>query len=413
MAERDPRVGHLPRPALPAQLTDGLDEREHPVHAAVGVGEAPAVGVHREFPAGRGALPRDEGPALARPAEAERLEPHDRHDREGIVELRDVDVGGRHARHLEGALARQPGRVPAREVGHLAHHDVGRRLARAEHVDGLPPAVARPLGAGDHDRAARVGDEAAVEQAERPGDEAGGEHLVDRERIPHERAGVEGRPLARRDGDLGELLAGGPELVHVARGGERVAGGRPGEAEGYLELEPKRVRAEARAWHANAGCAAFSVGDERHLAHAGGVRHHRVLHVGDERAPADLGTVDVAGPDAQVLRGFRAHPKPGAEDRVDIVLPEARVGQRVPRCLGVELEGRLVRQLAVLVRLGRAHDRNPTPHPAALRAHVRKRSLRGGSAAARCPASRRRRPPRPACRSGCARGRPRCRPGWS
>src|SRR2546429_1006180 len=51
-------------------------------------------------------LAGDECAALAFLAEAERLEGHDRHDGESVVDLGHVDVRVRDPRHREGALAR-------------------------------------------------------------------------------------------------------------------------------------------------------------------------------------------------------------------------------------------------------------------------------------------------------------------
>jgi hypothetical protein len=62
------------------------------------------------------------------------------------------------------------------------------------------------------------------------------------------------------------------------------------------------------------------VRDERDVADAGVDRRHALLHVGDERAAADLRPVDVARPDADVLGRLGAHPEAGAEDGVDVVL---------------------------------------------------------------------------------------------
>src|SRR5439155_1097690 len=120
-------------------------------------------------------------------------------------------------------------------------------------------------------------------------------------------------------------------LTCVAGGGERVAGRRAGQPEGLLELEPPRVGSEARAGHADARGAALAVRDERDLAEARRDGRHRVLDVRDEGAATDLRTVDVARPDAQVLGGLRAHPEAGAEDGVDLVLREPRIGERVGR----------------------------------------------------------------------------------
>src|SRR5205823_4871589 len=134
----------------------------------------------------------------------------------------------------------------------------------------------------------------------------------------HERARVQLRPLARRDGDLGELLARRAELVDVTGRGERVAGRRPGEPERLLELETPRIGAEARSRHADARRTALAVRDERDVTEPGVDGGHRVLDVRDERAAADLRTVDVARPDAQVLGRLGAHPESGAEDGVDV-----------------------------------------------------------------------------------------------
>jgi hypothetical protein len=150
-----------------------------------------------------------------------------------------------------------------------------RRLARAEHVDGLLRQVAGALRRSQDDRAARVGHEAAVEEVERPRDHARRQDVVDGERVTHDGARVQLRPLAGRDGDLGELLAGRAELVHVARRREGVAGRRPGEPVWKLELRPPRVRAEARARHPTRDAPLAC--DERHVDDAGVDRRRRVL----------------------------------------------------------------------------------------------------------------------------------------
>ena len=153
-------------------------------------------------------------------------------------------------------------------------------------------------------------------------------------------------------------------------GGQRVAGGRSGEPEGLLELQPERVGAEARARHADARRSALAVRDERHVDQPGVDRGGGVLHVGDERAAADLRAVDPARTDAHVLGGLRAHPEPGAEHGVDVAHAEPGVGQRVAGGLGVQHERRLVRQFAVLVRLGRAGDRDAAPQAPSITAHA-------------------------------------------
>ena len=191
-----------------------------------------------------------------------------------------------------------------REVGHGGDRLVGRRLAGAEHPDGLLLAVPRALGADDDDRAAGIGDEAAVEEVERVGDPARGEHVVDGDRVAHHRLRVEGRPLAGGDGDLGELLVRGAVLVHVAHAGHGVVRGRAADVVGHLELGggvPRVERGACGAAAAAAGGAALAVGDEGDVDEAGGDGGGGVLDVDDEGGAADGGAVGVGGLDAEVF----------------------------------------------------------------------------------------------------------------
>src|SRR5436309_13500482 len=75
--EREPAVGHLAGAALAAELARRLDDREDAVHARMRVGETATVGVDGERAARRRPAILEEVHALARLAEAERLE-HDR-----------------------------------------------------------------------------------------------------------------------------------------------------------------------------------------------------------------------------------------------------------------------------------------------------------------------------------------------
>src|SRR3954453_6573719 len=91
--EGDFGVLDLARAAVPPELADRLDQQEDPEHAGVGVGEAAATGVEREVAADGGALARDELASFTLGAEAEVLELDEGGVGEGVVELRDVDVG--------------------------------------------------------------------------------------------------------------------------------------------------------------------------------------------------------------------------------------------------------------------------------------------------------------------------------
>ncbi len=69
------RAFDLPAVRLTPELTHGFDEQEHAAHARVAVREAAAVGVRRERAADAHLSVRDERPAFAALAEAERLRP--------------------------------------------------------------------------------------------------------------------------------------------------------------------------------------------------------------------------------------------------------------------------------------------------------------------------------------------------
>ena len=63
--------------------------------------------------------------------------------------------------------------------------------------------------------------------------------------VAHGRGGVEARPFAGRDGNLGKLLFGRPEFMHVAARGKRIAADRLRNAPDVLELHRQHRRAPA------------------------------------------------------------------------------------------------------------------------------------------------------------------------
>ena len=80
----------------------------------------------------------------------------------------------------------------------------------------------RPLGARHDERPGAVGHEAAVEQVQRADLERRRQHVLDGDGLAVAGPRVQGRPLPGAHGDLGQLLGGRAELVHVARRGQRV-----------------------------------------------------------------------------------------------------------------------------------------------------------------------------------------------
>ena len=97
----DLRIRHLGPPGLAAQLPHQLDDVVHPRH--VRLRQQPAMRVHRQPAAEAERAALDEGAALALGAEAEILELAEHDIGEAVVDLGDVDIGRRDARHGEGA----------------------------------------------------------------------------------------------------------------------------------------------------------------------------------------------------------------------------------------------------------------------------------------------------------------------
>ena len=157
-----------------------------------------------------GAVLRSPMKAAASPrlAEAQVLQAVERQVREGVVDHQVIDVRVLDAGFVEGLLARHAERARGGEVLHLADHRALDALAGAQDVDRLLREVLGALGAGEDERAAAVRDQAAHQDAERLGDHARLEHVVNRDRLLEGRARVLGRPLALHHGDHRDLLFG-------------------------------------------------------------------------------------------------------------------------------------------------------------------------------------------------------------
>jgi hypothetical protein len=139
--------------------------------------------------------------------------------REGVVDHQVVDLV---VRMPASANARAGDASPrGREVLHLTHHRSLGALAAAEHEDRAGREVSRALGRDQHQRAASVGHEAALEQVERPGDDPRREHVGNADRIAVHGARIPAGPLALHDRDHRELLVGQPEVLHVAERRDR------------------------------------------------------------------------------------------------------------------------------------------------------------------------------------------------
>ena len=110
--------------------------------------------------------------ASPRLAEAQVLQAVERQVGEGVVDHQVVDVAVADAGLVEGLLARDAEGLGGGEVLHLADHRRLDALAGSQDVDRLSREIPGPLGAGQDQRAAAVGDQAAHQLAERPGDQS-------------------------------------------------------------------------------------------------------------------------------------------------------------------------------------------------------------------------------------------------
>ncbi|VDO26797.1 unnamed protein product [Brugia timori] len=225
----------LPVAAAAAQLLHHLEEvQQRPGHAWVREGEQASMGVDRDATA-VGDLPiGHEAAALPLRAEAQVLEHHDHRAGEAVVDTGHVDVARADACHCIGLRARLH-RAGGGERRHQEDVLVGVALPAAEDVDGLAREVADPVAGRDDEGRSPVGDERTVELVVRRRHPAGAQHVVDGDRLRHLRARRAHRMLAMNDGDLGELLGGGPKLLHVAMCRHR-EGIRNGNAERHLVL---------------------------------------------------------------------------------------------------------------------------------------------------------------------------------
>ena len=220
---------------------------QEPVAVEASGRELAAVGVDRQLAVARDARATvDERAALPHLAEAERLDPRHRDEREPVVGLEQLHV----ARLQVGAGPHLRGRVAVRHRREVVEL-VPRRAAVNRRTDRLDPQrrLAQILGAVDarhDDRGAAVAGNVAVVEAERRRDHAGREVVVHRHRRGVDRLRVERRVAARVERDPRQLLARRAVLVEVALREHRDPdrGRRRGEHEVPLH-EPAGLEAAA------------------------------------------------------------------------------------------------------------------------------------------------------------------------
>ena len=243
---------------------------------------------------------------------------------------------------------------------HLADHRRLDALAGAENVDRLVRKILGAVGAGEDQGAAAIGDEAALQDAERVSDHFRVEHVLDGDRLLHRGARILRRPLALRHGDHGDLLMGDAVRLHVAQHRDREHAGRPVDAERRFELAVEAVRGRRARQFADHRLAALGMGDQHGLAEAGLDRRGGMADMQHERAAADRSAVDPGRLDAEIM-GDLLRRFDGGGDAVDVGQLQSGIGDGVERRIRVQLDLRHVGNDAELGGLGGADDRDLVP----------------------------------------------------
>ena len=275
--------------------------------------------------------------------------------REGVVDHQVIDVLVGDAGFAERGRPCDLEGARGVERLHLADHRRFHALAGAEDIDRLVRKILGAVGRGQDQRAAAIGDEAALQDAERIGDHPRVQHVLDRDRRLHRGARILRGPFALHHRDHGDLLMGDAVGLHVAQHRDRKHAGRAVDAERRLELAVEAVRRRRARQFADHRLAAFGMGDQHGLAEAGLDRRRGVADMQHERAAADRGAVDPGRRDAEVMGDLLRRFHRGG-DAVDVGEFQPGIGDGVERRIRMQLDLRHVGDDAELGGLGRADD---------------------------------------------------------
>jgi hypothetical protein len=356
-----------------ADLSGAFDDVVHAVDVALG--HVSAAGVDRQAAAGLDRPAGHERTALALGAEAVVLDLQQDGDREAVVQLGDVDVGGPEAgaavQRLGDGLGRQRGDVVAQHDGELDPRLRVDQRARGRGADEhrWVRRVTSAFGAGDDDGGGAVGLQAEVVEPQRAGDPPRREVVVHRQRTAvHLRMGVLVGPVAAGDGDRPEVLLVRAVLVHVPLGdeGEDLPGREQAVGEEQLVVGSAATDA-GRGDRAEPEAPAAAPVERAVAQHVRGhPRHDGSDGLGDHRRrgnPAGTGiavVVEVGHPECvdEVVVAHRVHV--AADDPVDVLWRQAGVGDRGERRLRRQRQHAATR-VAAEIRGTDAADRAAIP----------------------------------------------------
>ena len=199
--------------------------------------------------------------------------------------------------------------------------------------DGWLAKVAGPFQAGDDERGRAVVDQAAVQTAQRVGDDRVGEVAVEVERFLLERAGCPLGEHSLRDRHGAELLGGEPVLVGVALGQRGEVDGLAEEAERHLQGRLGGILGVHVVRSADLGAETDPVVADHDIGEAGVNGHFGELQRGEHTRPGDgrLGAEPpVTHPDrrADLVGACAVHGLGLGGDAVDISPADPGVGER-------------------------------------------------------------------------------------
>ena len=153
----------------------------------------------------------------------------------------------------------------------------------------------RRHGIRDDQRAAAIGDHAAIEAMQRRGNDGGIDHVLHRHHIAQHGVGIVLGVMRRRNLDPGKLFRRGAVFVHVPGGDEAEPGRRGAEAVGdFVAAGDAGV---AHPCHTRLRAAALAVGDQHDVGPALEPRHAEALaELGLRELPQGVMVYEIAGP---------------------------------------------------------------------------------------------------------------------
>ena len=325
---------------LAAQLPHRLDDLGHAAAVDRMVAAQPAaVGIERQLAdAGNQIAVGDELAALALLAEADVFQLHQHGDGKTVVDRGVFDVLWRDAGFLEGARSRpHAGRIGQVEI--LAAARTFHGFAMADH-----PHQRFLQAFGDfrrrHDqRAAAIGDDAAIHPVQRIGDHRRVQHVLDGDDVLQHGMRIVLRVMRGRDLDPGQLLAGGAVVVHMAHRAHAI-----GIMRGGAVSRLKVLLGSRRARRHYAGARLAGQRDQRDRAFSGGDGFGCMAEVDQIGTAAGFGGVDMPHLQPEIVdhRPGAARRIAGAEIAVDVGLGQAGIFERALGDFGMQLRGGFV-----------------------------------------------------------------------